>query len=254
MSHESTAVTYSSRQSVEARQEIFRRLKEYRATEEETERSLGLFVRGSLLARILAVRDIYVQIVDIPGNVLDIGTWRGQTAVLCENFRAIYEPLHLNRRIACFDTFEGYVGFSEKDTPTALHRDGTYGVGGADYATYLTDLLQLHEKSNAMGHNFGKHAVIKGDCRKTITNYFEENPNEFVALAFFDVNSFAPTLEAFEQVWKRLVSGGIIAFWQLTRNTIPAEGRMYAEHVIGKYAHSLRRCETYPGLCYIKKN
>ena len=62
----------------------------------------------------MATADIYRQIVSIPGDVLDIGTWRGQTAVLCENFRAIYEPLHFNRRIVCFDTFEGYKGYSER--------------------------------------------------------------------------------------------------------------------------------------------
>jgi hypothetical protein len=41
--------------------------------------------------------------------------------------------------------------------------------------------------------------------------------------------------------------------WQLTRNIIPAEGRVYAENIVGKLAHSLHRCQTYPGLCYLKK-
>lgn len=86
----------------------------YASTPEEKERSLGLFLRGSLLARILAVAHIYQQIVEIPGIVFDIGTWRGQTAVLCENFRAIYEPLHFNRRIVCFDTFEGMPGLATR--------------------------------------------------------------------------------------------------------------------------------------------
>ncbi|NYJ15164.1 hypothetical protein GGI64_006269 [Rhizobium leguminosarum] len=253
MSHESTSISYSPSTSIDARQKIFELQKTYPATPEEKERSPGLFLRGSLLARILAIRDIYVQIVDIPGSILDIGTWRGQTAVLCENLRAIYEPLHLNRRIACFDTFEGYVGFSDKDAPSELHRDGTYGVGGEEYAGYLDELLKLHEQSNAMGHNFGKHKVIKGNCRETIPQHFSENPHEFVALAFFDVNSYQPSLEAFEAVWQRMVPGGIAAFWQLTRNVIPAEGRVYAENIIGKYGHSLHRCPTYPGLCYLKK-
>lgn len=252
--HESAVVSYSPPESLDARMEIFRLMNAYRATDEEKERSLGLFLRGSLLARIFAIADLYRRIVDIPGAIFDVGTWRGQTAVLCENLRAIFEPLHFNRRIVCFDTFEGYQGFSDKDRATELHRDGTYGVGGDDYAEFLRRLLVLHEKSNAMGgQNNGKHKVIKGDCRATIPQFFVDNPHEYLALAFFDVNAYEPTQQSFERIWARLVPGGIVAFWQLTRETIPAEARVYAERILPGVSHAIHRSLTYPGLCYLVK-
>ena len=252
--HESTAISYSSEKSLQAREQLFDQLLAYPATKGERERSLGLFLRGSLLARIVAIEEIYRQILEVPGCIFDIGTWRGQTAVLCENFRAIFEPLHLNRRIICFDTFDGYAGFGEKDKPTALHDNGTYGVGGKSYRALLEELLVLHEKSNAMGDtNFGKHSVIAGDCTETIPDFFNKFPNEFVALAFFDVNAYEPTKLAFEAIWEKLVPGGIAAFWQLTRSTIPAEGRFFAEEILMHYSFDLKRCATYPGLCYLIK-
>ncbi len=251
--HESAATTFSSKAGVGARQNIYQLMHSYAASEDEAERSLFLFARGSLLARVFAIQEIYQKIINIPGMVLDIGTWRGQTAVVCENLRAIYEPLHFNRRIACFDTFQGYAGFSNKDKPTELHADGTYDVGGEDYASYLSELLKLHEMANAMGHVNGKHKVIAGDCRKTIPNFFSENPNEFIALAFFDVNSYEPTREAFEVVWDRIPRGGIVAFWQLTRDIIPAEGMVFNDLILKDYDFNLNRCATYPGLCYLVK-
>jgi hypothetical protein len=251
--HESSVMTFSSEPSLQARSELFQKLMTYRATPEETERSLGLFVRASLLARFLAIAELYKKIIFLPGVIIDVGTWRGQTAVLCENFRAIFEPLHFNRRIICFDTFDGYAGFSEKDKTTELHRDGTYGVGGAEYAKYLRSLLELHEKNNAMGHNHGKHKVIAGDCRDTIPKFFEENKNEFVSLAFFDVNSYEATLGAFERIYGRLVPGGIIAMWQLTRDAIPAEAAVYTQEIMSKYEHKIERSPFYPGLCYLVK-
>ena len=251
--HESSVMSFSSTSSVEARMEIFQLMQTYTATPEEKERSLGLFLRGSLLARIFAITDIYKEIIDIPGSIFDVGTWRGQTAVVCENLRAIFEPLNFNRRIFCFDTFQGYKGFSDKDKATELHRDGTYTLDGSSYAEFLRHLLTLHEVSNAMGHNHGKHSVIQGDYRETMKNFFAENPNEFLALAFFDVNSYDPTLKAFEMIWERLVPGGVVAFWQLARNTIPAEARVYSENILNKIPHTLHRSPTYPGLCYIKK-
>ncbi len=250
--HESAIITYSSEESIDARKELFNIFNTYPGTDEEKERSLGLFIRGSLLARIFAIRELYEKIVMLPGVIIDLGTWRGQTAVICENLRAIFEPLHLNRRIICFDTFEGYKGFSEKDKATDLHKDGTYSVG-EDYSELLNELLIIHEKNNAMGHNFGKHKVIKGDCRITLPNYFKENANEVVSLAFFDVNAYDPTLEGFQAIYNRMVPGGVIAFWQLTRNVIQAEGRVYAEKILNQYNHIINRSQFYPGLCYIVK-
>ena len=188
----------------------------------------------------------------LPGMIVDLGTWRGQTAVVCENLRAIFEPLHLNRRIVCFDTFEGYVGFSDKDKATELHKDGTYKVGEG-YGEFLSHLLTVHEKNNAMGHNYGKHTVVTGDCRITVPKFFTDNSNEFVALAFFDVNAYQPTLESFEYLYNRLVPGGIIAFWQMTQRKIPAEGMVYTNNILNKYAHTMHRTQFYPGLCYIVK-
>jgi hypothetical protein len=250
--HESIAISFSDQNSLQARSTLFSLLKSYPATDSETERSLGLFLRGSLLARIFAIRELYEKIVMKPGIILDLGTWRGQTAVLCENLRAILEPLHFNRRIVCFDTFDGYVGFSDQDKSTELHRDGTYRVG-TEYSVFLTRLLSLHEQSNAMGHNHGKHKVIKGDCRITLPKYLEENDNEIISLAFFDLNSYDPTQAAFDHVFKRLIPGGILAFWQLTRDVIPAEGKVYNQAILNHCQHSIHRTQFYPGLCYLVK-
>jgi len=249
--HESAVLTYSPPESIGAREELFGLLQDYPATPDERERCLGLFLRGSSLARILAVGDLYRLIVDRPGSILDIGTWRGLTAVLCENFRAIHEPLNFNRRVICFDTFEGYTGFGKGDGKThEIVRKGKYATG-REYAAYLAHLLELHERNNAMGHNTGKHRVIAGDVRKTLPAFFSGSPNECVALAFFDVNAYEPTKEAFDHVWQRVVPGGVVAFWQLTRSTLPAEGRVYCEHILNRHPHTLHRSTTYPGLAYL---
>src|SRR5258708_11166152 len=165
--HESAVVSYSSGESIDARMQIFGLLSAYRATDEEKERSLGLFLRGSLLARILAIADLYQRIVDIPGVILDVGTWRGQTAVLCENLRAIFEPLHFNRRIVCFDTFEGYKGFSAKDKATKLHRDGTYALSGKDYAEFLRRMIVAHDERQTLGHTPPPQHAVPGEVPAT---------------------------------------------------------------------------------------
>ena len=245
-------MSYSNDSSIAARNELFELFNNYPATNDEKERSLGLFLRGALMARIFAIRELYEKVIMLPGMIVDLGTWRGQTAVVCENLRSIFEPLHLNRRIVCFDTFQGYKGFSDKDKATELHQEGTYKVGEG-YGDYLAHLLEVHERNNAMGHNYGKHSVITGDCRETVPKFFADNSNEFVALAFFDVNAYEPTLESFEFLYNKLVPGGVIAFWQMTQRKIPAEGMVYTNNILNKYGHTIHRTQFYPGLCYIVK-
>lgn len=251
--HESSKMTGATNEALDARRSIFDLLSNYDATREETERNLALFLRGSLLARVLATSEIYENIIEIPGSIFDLGTWRGQTAVLCENFRAIFEPCNINRRIICFDTFEGYKGFGENDRPSDLHNDGKYQVGGKAYSKLLEEIIILHEKSNISGHINGKHKVIQGDCRIQLPKFLTEHKNEVVACAFFDLNSYIPTKEAFDLVWNRLVPNGIMAFWQLTRNELPAEGQVYNEFLLENKPHLLKKSKYYPSLCYLQK-
>jgi len=251
-SHESGIITRSSDESLHARIELFEMSKSYPATDTERERSAGLFLRASLLARFLAVYEIYKRIVSLPGAVFDIGTWRGQTAVLLENFRAILEPLNLDRRIFAFDTFLGYQGFTDQDRATELHRNGTYSVG-EDYPELLSRILELHEKSNALGHYRGKHLVVSGDIRETLPELLDEHPELFVSLAFIDLNSVEPTEAVLETLWERIIPNGVVAFWQLTQPKIPGDGMAYVKAVLKLRSHRIERSEIYPGLCFITK-
>ena len=251
--HESSILTYSNKESLKSREKIFKYMNEYQSTPEEKERSLPLFLRSSSLARILAIQEIYSSIISTPGCIFDVGTWRGQTAVICENLRAIYEPLNFNRRIYCFDTFNGYKGFTSKDKNSRLYKDKSYSLSGIEYADFLSNLLIEHEKSNAMGHNNKKHKVILGDCVKTIPSFFEDYPNQIISLAFLDINAYEPLKKIIHKIWDRIVPNGILVFWQLTRESILAEGAIYFEKLQNKYNHELCQSKIYPGLCYLIK-
>jgi hypothetical protein len=252
MEHESGGITRSSEESLSAREKLFKLSQSYPATDTERERSAGLFLRGSLLARFLAIYEIYKEIIELPGFIFDVGTWRGQTAVLAENFRAILEPLNLDRRICAFDTFEGYRGFGERDKPTQLHRDGKYSVG-TSYEDYLRELLEIHEISNAMGHYREKHLVIAGDVTKTMPALLNENPEMFIACAFIDLNSVEPTELIIDLIWERLVPNGRMVFWQLTQPKTAGDGMAYVSRILGSKSHLIRRSLIYPGLTQVVK-
>jgi ethanolamine utilization cobalamin adenosyltransferase len=183
---------------------------------------------------------------------MDFGTWRGSTAVLCENYRAIYETLNFQRYIYAFDTFIGYQGFKENEARTKEMSNGKYSVENS-YEETLDYILKLHEKSNAMGHINGKHTVLKGDVRETLPKLLDTNKGLSIALVFLDISSYEPTKIVLENVIDRLVKGGIIAMWQFGRKEIEAEGRVFFELLNNKIKYSIHTCKTYPSLVYIVK-
>ena len=250
--HESAKITQSDNEMISNRNKIFEMLQTINFSNEEKERLLTMFIRSSKLARIFGIFEIYNKISNVPGSILDIGTWRGETMVICENLRAILEPFNKQRRIFGFDTFEGYKGFKENETKSDLHNEGTYNVEKG-YEKLLQELIGYHEGNNVMGH-LKIHKVIKGDIRKTLPDFMLKNDNEIIALAFFDLNNYEPTSSSFKEVYKRLVKGGIVGFWQLTRDPeiVSAEGKFYNDY-ISKLPFTIRKSNYYPSLSYIIK-
>lgn len=252
MAYNQAAYTNSTEESIKSRDELYNLLQTYNAPEQEKERSLALFLRGSQLARMLGVHEVYNQILGLPGTIMDFGTWRGSTAVLCENYRAIYEPLNFQRHIYAFDTFSGYVGFKEGEARTKEMSNGQYGLP-ENYDETLDYILKLHEKNNAMGHISGKHTVIKGDVRATLPSLLSEHKGLSISLVFFDISSVEPTTVVLEHVLERLLIGGIIAMWHFGRRETQAEGEVFFNLIRDKIKYSIHTCKTYPSLAYIKK-
>lgn len=252
MKYDSRKFTNSSNGQMTARDELFEVFQSYDAPNDEIERSLSLFMRGSQLARVLAIQEVYLQVLDIPGNIFDFGTWRGSTAVLCENFRAIYEPMNFQRHVYAFDTFEGYKGFKDTEAISKNIDNGAYSIG-TDYSDELSKILKIHEKNNAMGHISNKHFVIKGDITKTLPKLLIDNEGLSISLAFFDLNCYEPTVNTLKETLERLLTGGVVAIWQFSRLEIQAESKAFFELIQNNMKYTIHKCRTYPSLVYIKK-
>lgn len=189
--------------------------------------SLGLYMRSSALAKILFVNELYEHIVNIPGVIMEFGTWWGQNLVLFENLRAIYEPFNQNRRIIGFDTFKGYLQVSDKDVKGETIKEGGYTVSKG-YQDYLNQILSYHEKNNILS-NIKKHAIIAGDASVTLPKFFKDNPETIVALAYFDIALYEPTKKCLEALKPHLIRGSVIMFDELNSREYPGETVAFKE-------------------------
>ncbi len=189
--------------------------------------NLGMFLRGSILARFLEFDAMYRRILDVPGVIMEFGTWFGQGTILTENLRAIHEPFNKQRKIIGFDTFSGFAGFSDKDGDDAVFRPNAYSTQ-KEHKAYLEELLRVHEACNALGH-IQIHQLIEGDVRQTVPAYLEEHPETFIALAHFDIGLYEPTRVCLEAIRPHLLPGSVLHFRQLTRPQLPGDAKAFRE-------------------------
>jgi hypothetical protein len=205
--------------------------------------NLGLYVRSSLLVKFLVLNDLYSRFKSVPGALVEFGTWWGQNLILLENLRAIHEPFNKQRTIIGFDTFSGYPTDSDI-SPEATESYAGYKTA-ENYASYLAELLKVHEGNNAFGHNRGGHKLIQGDVEQTAPRYFSDNPETLVAFAYFDMGPYKPTVAALRALKAHLLPGSVLLFDELTWAGAPGEAIAFKE-VFADIDCRIEKCELYP--------
>lgn len=207
--------------------------------------NLGLFTRSSLLVKYITLHEIYQRFVNLPGMIVEFGTWWGQNLVLLENLRAIHEPFNKQRHIVGFDTFDGYNNqCSNKDKPSVVWEEQSYSTG-KNYQSYLEELLITHEKSNVLGHNHGMHSLIAGDVTQTAPAWFSSHPESLIAFAYFDIGLYEPTKAAMLAIKPHLMPGSIILLDELTWSESPGEALAFKEIFHGE-KFTIEKCKYYP--------
>ena len=164
--------------------------------------------------------------------------------MLLENLRAIHEPFNKQRIIVGFDTFSGYRRFTDKDVRGDVMGDGTYATPPG-YRDYLAALLEAHEGANAFGHQRGNHRLIEGDATLTVPKYFSDHPETIVAMAFFDIGTYLPTVEALKAMKSSLIPGSVLVFDELTWPGAPGEAIAFKE-VFRDIPYRIEKSVLYP--------
>lgn len=196
--------------------------------------NLGLYIRASALVKILVLNDLYTRIRGLPGSIVEFGVWWGQNMVLFENLRAIHEPFNKTRRVVGFDNLAGYAGFSEKDPDSEIYKSELYAVK-PEHKAYLEALLSAHESANVLGHISGNHELVLGDVTETAPGYFEARPGLVVALAYFDLGLYAPTLAALRAVKSHLIPGSVLLLDEFSWSEAAGEATAFLETFQGGY-------------------
>lgn len=210
--------------------------------------NLPLYMRSSVVAKLLYIDELYRKITNTPGVIMEFGTWWGANIALFESLRAVYEPYNYLRKVIGFDTFEGYPPPSTEDGHHELVKAGQYAVG-ENYIEYLSELLDYHQQENTMS-NVKKYELVKGDAGARLKEYLDEHPETIIALAYFDMQIYEPTRNCLQLIKPHLARGSVIAMDELNSFEFPGETIAFKE-VIGLQQYKLIRSMYLPDRSYL---
>lgn len=153
--------------------------------------------------RIQSLYSILQKISNIPGCIVECGTWRGGLAAMMLQHVIDHD---LNKTIFIYDTFEGMPEPGDKDHPEAVRmfhekKDGEY----SDWCRAGLDIVE-HTLSQVTA-NYDDHCfLIEGKVEDTLEVF---GPIE-VALCRLDTDWYSSTKVEMEVLYPRVVKGGYI--------------------------------------------
>jgi hypothetical protein len=248
MSSSYTNVTYGSNEQKDARAKLLAHFKNTPIPDDEMLVNLGLYLRSNILAKYFYLNELYEKSLEIPGIVVEFGTWWGANLAVFNSLRSIHEPYNISRKIVGFDTFKGYESISEADGNSSYVADGGYSVTNG-YEKYLEEMLDLHEKDNVLAH-VKKHELVKGNVLETIDLYLKKNPETIIALAYFDLALYEPTKKCLEAIRPHLVRGSVLAMDELNNHDFPGE-TIAVKEVFGLDRYKIIKSKFLPDRSYI---
>src|SRR5262249_39041949 len=144
--------------------------------------------------------EIYKMAMGLPGAIVEFGVFKGTSLVRWANFREVLEN-PMARKIIGFDAFGEFPRTSVKEDDDFARKHDT-GAGHGISKDELSTVLQHKNLRNI--------ELVAGDLLKTLPSYLETHPELRVSLLHIDVDVYTPTKLILEQIYSRVVEGGLI--------------------------------------------
>jgi hypothetical protein len=154
------------------------------------------------MAKLIAHYDLYRQIVELPGHVVECGVFKGTSLIRFCTFREMLEA-PWSRKIIGFDAF-GKFPTTNDATDTAFieafEQEAGDGLTQDDIAAVLSR------------KGFDNVELVPGNILETVPRYADEHPELRIALLHVDVDVYPPTHTVLTHFLQRVVPGGLVVF------------------------------------------
>jgi hypothetical protein len=184
----------------------------YGITKQEICRNFQIYTRRIFLKRFLAHYELFRMVVDLPGDIVELGVYRGASLMSWANFLEIRNMGDRQKQVFGFDNFRGITPLDEKDGKQDSRVSKV--MGGYDAGVFeeiLEDAIAIFDNDRFIPYK-PRVILIKGNIEETVPRFVEERPGLRICLLHFDCDTYRPTKVGLEVLWPRVVPGGVVLF------------------------------------------
>lgn len=178
-------------------------IKETPQTVYDTYNNLMFSGDARVFNKMMKKAELYLKVIDLAGDILEFGVFKGAGIALFLNLKMMYEPNSLMKVIG-FDYFN-----SEKLTSSL---DGL----NKTMMTMVLNRAQAEELSvesvKKRLYNFNKdtYKLIEGEAVANAIQFKMDNPGARIKLLYMDIDLGEPTYLILKTLWTKVVKNGII--------------------------------------------
>ena len=203
------------------------------------------FSPKSRIAKQIAHWEIYKKTINVPGDIVEVGVFKGLSLLRWATFRDISESSE-SRKIIGFDNFGSFPIYDD-----ISKADKSFVK---DFNNEAGDGLEIEEiKKILQNKDFSNYELIKGEVSQTIPNYLNENPHLRISLLHLDVDIYKPTIIALKYFWERLSRNGILIIddYNAVEGATSAIDNFLKDEGI---SDQVKKTNFYSSPCYIIKS
>lgn len=175
-------------------------------------RNFPLYVRRVTMKRFIAHYELFRKTISLPGDIVELGVYRGTTLMQWANFLESRNIGDRTKRVIGFDNFSGFRKLDAKDgAEDARAGKVPGGFDSNQLEKQLEEMIAIFDQDRFLPHKPRIH-LIKGEIEQTLPVFVGTHPGLRISLLHFDCDMYSPTKVGLEQLWDKVVLGGVVVF------------------------------------------
>ncbi|MFN4284035.1 MAG: TylF/MycF/NovP-related O-methyltransferase [Alphaproteobacteria bacterium] len=196
--------------------------------------------RRQSLKRFLAHHELFQRTLNVPGDIAELGVFRGLGLMGWANFLEAYCIGDRTKTVWGFDNWRGFSSFSEADGRSDASVGKTEGgFSPSRFRQELESAIAIYDADRFVSWK-PRIKLVDGEIEETASKFVADHPGVRFSLVHFDCDLYAPTKAALEAFWPRLSRGGIFIFDEYSIPDWPGETQAVDEFLADKPALRLQ--------------
>lgn len=192
-----------------------------------------VLVRRQWLKRFLAHTELFKMTLDVPGDIAEVGVFRGLGLLTWANLLECYCLGDRTKVVYGFDNWKGFTELAPEDgrvESTVQKQVG--GFSPEQYFEELQSAIGIFDQDRFVPWK-DRIKLVPGDIAETPKTFVADNPGVRFSLIHMDVDLYKPTKAAVEAFWPKLSRGGVIIFDEYAIKQWPGETQAVDELLAG---------------------